>query len=54
MKDLNLKWLKQCKREGFSYVNIRTGEALGGPPGHRTVTNSVRLIDDVIKEMKKS
>ena len=50
---MNIEWLKQCKKEGFSYVNVRTCEALGGPDGSREVTRNVRRIDDVIKEKQK-
>ena len=46
---MNIKWLKQCKKEGFSYVNLTTHEALGGPDGSREVTKTVRRIDDVLK-----
>ena len=47
---MNIKWVKQCKKEGFTYVNVGTREALGGPDGSREVTRSVRRIDDVLSQ----
>ena len=49
---ISLEFLKQAKRDGFIYVNTRTGLALGGRSGTRKITNVVRRIEDVIKEMK--
>lgn len=42
--------LRQLKKQGFSYVNTKTGEALGGPDGSRQETAHVRRIDDLLKD----
>lgn len=48
----SLEFLKQAKRDGFTYVNTKTGAALGGRSGTRKITSVVRRIEDVLKEIK--
>ena len=47
-----LRFLRQSKRDGFVYVDIKTCVALEGLDGSREITDSVKRIDDLFVQYR--